>query len=204
MLAALLCVLVAGAARADVSEHLPQKINPADSWLFYAHSSAVYKKDITKGWKKKTRKFSNMGFRVITEERFAGDEENAYAEKVMAQVNRLLQSGVPERNIFIGGFSRGAVIALDVANRLKKPQLGYILIAGCEPEAAVDDDIKGRFLSLYGSDDEKEYGSCAELLKGKPGVRFSEVVFQGEGHNFFYGLESEWFGPIKSWMKSTD
>jgi len=199
-----LCLSLPGAAWADVSEQLPQKIDPGDSWLFYAHSSAVYKKSMTKGWRKKTEKFSTIGFRVITEERFAGDEENAYAENVISQINTLLKSGVPARNIFVGGFSRGAVIALDVANRIKNPGLGFILIAGCESDASVDADIKGRFISVYGSDDEKDYGSCAGLLQGKPGVKFSEIAFQRKGHTFFHGLKSDWFDPIRAWMKSTD
>lgn len=197
-------LFLSGNAAADVSEKLPGKIDPADSWVFYAHGSAVYKKNKTVGWKKKTRAFSGAGYRVISAERFDVDEEIAYAETVVTQIGSLLEAGVPAKNIFVGGYSRGAVIALDVAGRLKNPAVNYFLIAGCKQDAAAEPGIQGRFLSLYGTDDEKDYGSCNTLLKGKDGVALTEKEYPDEDHSFFSGMNSDWFKPIRTWMKQVN
>lgn len=200
LLLLLLAPSLAVSAQADVSEKLPGKINPSDTWVFYAHGSAVYLKNKTIGWKKKTGAFSGAGHRVITTERYDIDEETEYAENVARQIGVLLKAGTPAKNIFVGGYSRGAVIALDVANRVKNPEISFFLIAGCKQDSVVDNNISGRFLSLYAGDDEKEYGSCAEILEGKNGVSLSEKEYAGKGHKYFSGMNSDWFHPIRDWM----
>jgi len=191
---------LAVSALADVSEKLPDKINPSETWVFYAHGSVVYLKNKTVGWKKKTAALSGAGHRVITAERYDIDEETPYAENVATQIGILLKAGTPAKNIFVGGYSRGAVISLDVANRVSNPAINFFLIAGCKQDGVTGKDIKGRFLSLYAVDDEKEYGSCAELLTGKQGTSLTEKKYAGKGHKYFSGLNSDWFNPIRDWM----
>lgn len=201
---ALSILLTTSPASADVAENLPNKIDSSKSWVFYAHGSAVYLKNKTAGWKKKSNALSNAGYHVITEERFDLDEETTYAEKVVTQVNTLLARGVPAVKIYIGGYSRGAIIALDVATRLKNPELNFFLIAGCKQDSELDDGVQGRFLSLAASEDEKDYGSCAQFLTDKPGVKLTERIYANKGHKYFTGMNSAWFSPLRSWMKAIE
>ena len=151
--------------------------------------------------------FANSGFKVISEVRSGDIVSSEYAKKIVDQVKRLLDAGVPPEHISIAGHSKGGVIALCVASHLGNPKIGYIIMAGCDIKALESEypdftRLRGNFLSIYASSDSIA-SSCNDIFsKTIIGRSNKEIKLESDkGHKLFFQPEDIWIEPVMAWLK---
>src|SRR4030095_8371938 len=96
--------------------------------------------------------FRKEKFIVISEVRKKNTDRAEYANKVVRQVDSLLQKGVNAWDITVVGASKGSAIAMLVSTLLKNKDINFVFIAGCN-----DDNFRrlppikfcGNILSVY-------------------------------------------------------
>jgi len=213
LLRAVICVLVSLSFASisyakPASYEIPSNIDPSARYLFFLHNYYVEKHgpngdckyhDILKA-------FADNGFRVISEVRSGKIVPSEYAKKIVRQVKRLLDAGVPPERITIAGHSKGGVITLCAASQLGNPKIGYIIMAGCEIKShapAYPDftQLKGDFLSINTSTDSITK-SCQEVFS-KAIIENSnkEITLKSDkGHKLFFQQEDMWIEPGMVWL----
>lgn len=199
---------------------VPEKPDTNAKYLFYMHG-----KDIDEGrwgakkyYQKNVKALSKLGFIVITEARPKGaikkwpSDHEKYAKKVVNDVNKLLEAGVPARNIIVSGFSRGGTLTVITSIFINNSDIGFIIMAGCVAEDGQYKKglpfmreqylpyLKGRFLSLRDSGDE-DFGSCFDYFsRASVQLDYKEITLStGKGHNTFGSPMDEWLEPIAEW-----
>jgi len=208
-ISSLLCFFYFNSAFAgDVVSEAPTEPDPSSKFVFYMHGSAEEEDGETEKYSAAVDAIAEGSATVITEVR--GDTvPNTYAEKIKSQVKLLLGKGVPAKNIYVSGFSKGAVITLAAAGEINNPKINYILLAGCseflnekysvEPAKAV-----GRIFVIYDSEDEK-FGSCDGILTLSDNLKLEETELDsGKGHKVFRISKekfiSQWRDPMLEWI----
>lgn len=213
LLRAMICMLVSLSFASisyakPASYEMPSTIDRSIHYLFFLHNYYVEKHgpngacryhDILKA-------FTDKGFTVISEVRSGKIVPSEYAKKIVRQVKRLLDAGVPPERITIAGHSKGGVITLCAASQLGNPKVGFVVMAGCEikPLAPAYPDfmkLKGHFLSIYASSDSVA-GSCAAVFsKAIIGASMKEVKLESsKGHKLFFQPEDIWVEPVMTWL----
>ena len=142
------------------------------------------------------------------------EDLDRYARKVAAQVNALLQAGVPAHRISVVGYSRGGVIAQMTAGYVGRRDVGYAVLAGCVSERGAvksfvpvlmryAEKLAGRFLSVIEESD-ADFGSCAPYLaKAGNAVMVEETVLStGKGHLLFSEPDDRWLAPLTTWLSN--
>lgn len=144
------------------------------------------------------------GLRVVSEVRPKDTDPSAYADKIVADVQARIRSGVAAERITVAGASKGSVIASLVSTRLRQPKIRYVLLANCNDWLIreIDPRLTGEVLSIYEASDEIG-GTCEPLVKRSPGVKsFSEVRLEtGLGHGIVYRPLEQWLAPAIAWAK---
>jgi len=183
-------------------------IDPSARHFFFLHNYYVEKHGPNGACKYHDilKTFADKGFKVISEVRSGEIIPSKYSIKIVRQVKRLLDAGVPPERIFIAGHSKGGVIALCAASHLRNPKIGYIIMAGCEikPLSKAYPDftqLKGGFLSIYASSDSIA-SSCQKVFsKAIIGVSNKEIKLQSDkGHKLFFQPEDIWVEPVMTWI----
>ena len=190
------------------SYEMPSNIDPSARYLFFLHNYYVEQHgpngacryyDILKT-------FADEGFTVISEVRSGEIIPSEYAKKIVHQVKRLLDAGVPPERMVIAGHSKGGVITLCAASQLRNPKIGYIIMAGCEikPLAPAYPDftqIKGEILSIYASSD-LIASSCQNIFsKAIIGICYKEIRLKSDkGHKLFFEPKDIWIGLVMDWI----
>jgi hypothetical protein len=188
---------------------IPDKIDPKAKFLFYLHGRIVEIKGIRPTsekygayeYEKIIETLKNRGFMVISEARGRNTHAGEYAQKLVSQVNRLLDAGVPPSNITVVGASKGAFIAMIVSTRLQNKKVNFVFLAGCaDGLQKFDLDFYGNILSIY---DEKDQlvGSCKNFFKNSTGISsYKEIMLKvGTGHGIVYKPLKEWIDPVVQW-----
>jgi hypothetical protein len=174
-----LCLLRTGATAQHIQHDLPATIDPAGYYLFYLHGGAVTVKgdnaitDAVPQWGpyQYSRILDTLrahGFIIISERRRQGVDDSVYARKIAQQVDTLLKAKVPVRNIMLVGASAGSHIVLLASDRLKNPEMKYVIMGGCYPDNYKDYvnlHITGRFLSIIESSD--PHGTCVKIFENR-------------------------------------
>jgi len=130
------------------------------------------------------------------------------ADRVVAQVRRLLESGVPADHVTVVGASMGAGIALVAAARLQEPRLRLAVLGAClsgsvgEMLAQGGSGPSGHVLSIREASD--ALTEPCPSWKNEPGrlpsLEAREIVLHtGLGHGFLYGPLPEWVNPVAEW-----
>ncbi len=202
---------LASMSRGSVNSSLPENIYPDRHYLFYLHGKIIEDEGVDAvspqfgpyEFQEILNYLADGGFEVIGEIRTAPTDAIVYADRVVAQVNSLLEQGVSSENIAVVGFSKGAAIAIQASMKLGNPDLNFVLIAICGEEAnrGADFALAGRFLSLYERSD--PLGStCRPMIEGSPDVKeFDEIEFAtGKQHGTFYSADPSWLDPLMSWL----
>lgn len=143
------------------------------------------------------------GLVVIGEVRPRDMEPSACADRVAAQVRRLLDAGVPAKRITVVGASMGGYIAMLVSDRLAVGEIGYVFMGSCDDETLkLGDGLHGEVLSIFEASDELEQ-SCAPLFARARGVgRHAELRLEtGLHHGFLYRALPGWIGPVVRWAR---
>ena len=189
----------------------PNIIEPEGRYLIYLHGKIIENEGIHAispefgpyEYVETLEYFAVAGFNVISEVRSANTDIDAYSDRVVTQINSLLEQGVPSENITVVGFSKGGAIAIFTSSKLRNPHVNFVLIAICGDEVNKIPGLSlaGRILSLYEKSD--EYGSsCKPLVERSPNVTgFEEIEFAtGLRHGAFYTADPIWLDPLISWL----
>lgn len=147
--------------------------------------------------------FSQTSFTVISELRKRNTDANTYAEKIVKQVDSLLQSGVKPGDITVIGASKGAYIAMRVSSLLKNKQVNFVFIGICNDEMTTDTSLLfyGNILSIYEKSD--DLGQSCGKLRQRSHERvghYKEITLNtGLKHGFLYTPLDEWVNPSIRW-----
>ena len=151
--------------------------------------------------------FRGKGFAVNGEVRSRSASESGAADELVAQVLRLLASGVPPSRVMVVGASMGAGITLVASARLRNKDLRFAVLGACLSEnvrrilAAEGRAPSGRILSIREASDESSE-PCAPWKKSPtaPSLDAREIVLhRGLSHGFLYRPLSEWVDPTIQW-----
>ena len=223
-------VLVSWSSIANAAELFrlpPDNPKPAEKYLFYLHGIEVelhgpdrFSKNFGKTYEytKIIKEFTSRGYNVISEVRVKGTKPLKYAVGIAAQIERLLEAGVPGKNIAVVGHSRGAFMALIIRIRVHDPNVSIVAMAGCakkgtnsvagtNPRAGYEtmlrkraNELSGRLLSIYDRID-KWFGTCREAFTLASDLKAKEIVINGgEGHAEFYDPDPIWVNPVIEWI----
>jgi len=128
-----------------------------------------------------------------------------YATKISREIDSLINSGIPPKNITIVGASKGAIIAMNISN-INKHNINYVFLAGNNDYQEKNNDWKfhGQILCIYDLSDDIA-GKNYNYWKEKP--NYSTIFEQLEiktnlGHGFLYKPLKEWINPTKEWIKN--
>lgn len=217
LLRAMICVLVSlGFASVSyarlASYEMPSTIDSSARYVFFLHNYYVEKHGPNGACKYHDilKAFTDNGFTVISEMRSGNIVPSQYAQKIVRQVKRLLDAGVPPERITIAGHSKGGVITLCAASQLENPNIGYIIMAGCEIKLLVQGypdftRLKGNFLSIYASSDSIANSCQNAFSKAIIGICYKEMKLKSEkGHRLFFQPEEIWVEPVMAWINQRD
>ncbi|MDN5287927.1 MAG: hypothetical protein JWR38_4201 [Mucilaginibacter sp.] len=201
-----------------ISSALPAIVNPNGNFLFYLHGGVVTDEGnngMTKAMPQWGRyeylnildSLRNRGFTVVSERRRPGVDDSLYVNKIVRQVDSLLQNGVPINHVMIVGASSGAAITLNVASALKTKRMKYIIMGACWPDtykSYLGLTLEGRFLSIIEKSD--PHGTCSAIFNSRPKVsRFQEIVLNtGLSHGFLFKGYKDWLDPVTKWYWETE
>lgn len=155
--------------------------------------------------------FRQQGFTVLGEQRPKDADATVYAQRSLAEIERLLSGGVKPQNITIVGASKGAYIASLVSHLARNPSLNYVLLAGCSAGTVAymrdnNMDLYGNVLAIRDVADTQWAGSCAEVFAFSSGIRRTKeiVLSVGSGHGIIFGPLEEWVRPTREWARTQD
>lgn len=198
----------------NIYQQVPKTPDAARCYLFYLHGKIIEDQGVQAVSEKygpyhydKILHTLGQNDVVISEPRSRDTDGLAYARKVAAQVDTLLNAGIKPENITVIGASKGAAIAVLVSHLLKKPELKFVLMAICNTDMAdfwKENNIKlwGRVLYLYDEKDEIA-GSCKNFLDELKSDGLKEyrecALHLGLGHGILYAPLEEWIIPALNW-----
>jgi hypothetical protein len=150
-------------------------------------------------------RFKNDGFIVLSEKRPANTEETTYAQKIAAQVDSLLRTGIKPTAITIVGTSKGGYIAQYVSNLTKNSRLNFVFIGSSFKNDITPDDITlyGRILSITEASDTGRIDFSAQpRFKRSKLEDFKEILLHTNlHHGFLFKALDAWIVPTEKWAK---
>jgi hypothetical protein len=194
----------------------PASIDPAGRYMFYLHGKIIEDLGLPAvspdfgeyEYAAILKALEGHGFLVISEQRPNDTDGDAYARRVVRQIEALLEAGVPAGNITVVGASKGGYIAARVSFLLDEPALNHVLIGTCHPDTVEQwkgDGMRfhGNVLTIRDAADLEYSGSCEDLFlmsKGKGLGRHAEIVLQlGLGHGILFKPLDAWVLPTVRW-----
>ena len=200
----------------SVNSSIPAKISREAKYLFYLHGAVVtvlgnnainapvphygpYE------YLNILDTLSKRGFYVVSERRFPDVNDSVYVNKIIRQIDSLLQRGARPENITVIGASAGWSIGLRVSSRMQNDNLRFILMGGCWPDTYKDYEslkLHGHFLSIIEASD--PHGTCTAIFRNRNEMKsFKEITLHtGREHGFFYKGYKEWVDPVVEWTQS--
>lgn len=184
----------------------------SDRYLFYLHGRIIEDQGIdaqhpeygSYQYKAILEKFTNAGFRVISEPRAKDTDAQEYARLLADDVRELLHAGTPAHHITIVGASKGAVIAMLASAELSNEQVNYVFMANCNTWVTnqYSPQVCGRILSVYETTDTIGK-SCRSLIdQTQCTVEFSEIALNtGLKHGFIFRPIDAWITPTIKWAR---
>lgn len=152
--------------------------------------------------------FEDRGFVVSAEIRPKSASVSESADRVVEQVQGLLDSGVPADRITVVGGSMGAAIGLLASTRLGNPGLRFAVLGSCLSNSVLYLESEegrgpsGHILSIREASDDFA-GPCPPWEEGaSPGdslVVRELVLDTGLSHGFLYRPLPEWVEPVVEW-----
>ena len=197
-------------AQGLITKEVPDRIDAGAIYLFYLHGRIIEEQGIrptSERWgvyeyEAILESFKQRGLVVISEARPRGTEIEAYATKVINQINILLKAGVAPRNITVVGASKGSVIAMTVSMQLKNRDVNFVLMGNCNDGTLAQRkiDLWGNVLSIFDASDDIG-GTCQKFFEKAKGLNKRKEIklVTGLGHGFLYRAMSEWIDPAVEW-----
>jgi len=191
----------------------PETIKPDEKYVFYSHGLIVegdnlMPKDERWGvydFIAVRKALTDPGYNLISYHRPDKTIADEYAEKLAADVKKLIKAGVKPENITLLGFSRGGEITLLASSKLRMDKINTILLAVCGDFIKEHNEYQafGHVSSIYETSDFA--GSCQFLRDRNEQVQsFRETsISTGKEHGAFYRPLPQWLKQVKEWLKST-
>ena len=191
---------------------IPEKPDSTKRYLFYLHGLIVEEAGIrpeseehgTYEYELILQELARSGFIVISEARKKGTEIKPYAEKIAAQIKKLLTSSVPPGNIIVVGASKGGVISAYASCMLQEKDIYYIYLAGLFEKCLQDPALKlsGKVLSIHDQADTLSITPSLYFKRSEGLGKFKEILLNlGIGHGLIYRPYREWLDPLLDWVK---
>ena len=201
----------------NIYNHIPSEVDTNKRYIFYLHGRIIEDQGIRPKsekygiyeYEKILESLADTSFEVISEPRPKNTDAFEYAKKVVAQIDSLLEFGVPPKNITVIGASKGGAIAVFISHLLKNDELKFVIMAICNEEMAnywKENEIKlwGKVLYIFDADDEIA-GSCKSYLDviTSDGLKeYKEIETKlGLGHGILYSPLKEWVQPALEWVQ---
>ena len=156
--------------------------------------------------------FRERGFELHSEIRPKGASVSESADRVVADVRKLLDAGVPAERITVVGASMGASIAFAASARMQNPELRFVFLGACPIEnvravrAEEGKPPAGRLLVVHDPSDDTA-PPCApwkpEELPPPSSLRDLEIE-TGLGHGFLYRPLPAWLEPTVAWANGRE
>ena len=211
MMAGLIMAMMASANAQAIFPDVPDNIDTRARYLFYLHGAIVENKGLRPvsqrfgvyEYEKILAAFKDKGFMVISEARAKNTHAGLYAQKVITQIKRLLQAGVPPANISVVGASKGGFIAMLISTGLQNKEVNFVILSGCnEAELRFDIDLYGNILSIFDENDQIA-SSCEKIFEKSSGLNaHKELKLKvGTGHGIVYKPLKEWIEPAVRWAR---
>lgn len=215
ILAALCLLSFQWPVSAEVRTSLPDQVDPARTYVFYLHGRIVE----GAGPRPYDPRFgvydypavldalASRGAVVIASQREPDADPDIHAGRIVAQIERLLRAGVPERQVVVAGFSKGGMIARHVSAFLHRDEVRYVLLGACWRDGRdAHLPLSGRVLSVRETSDTLSDVSCREVADREPRpAAFEErTISTGKSHGAFYRPLPEWVEPVLDWIHGAD
>lgn len=196
----------------EIFTQFPETINTQDKYAFYSHGYIVEGANPTPKHSKYgiyqfpdiKQTLATSDFHLIAYHRPANINPREFAISLAADVRRLLDEGVAEKNITLLGFSRGGAITAFASSNLKLNEMNTILLASCGNWVKEMPLVKltGNVLSIYETSD--RFGSCQSFIdRSEQVVSFKEIAIStGKEHGAFFTPRKEWLNPAIDWINS--
>ena len=195
----------------------PESIDPSRLYLFYLHGRIIEEQGLPAispdfgeyQYEEILDALSSHGFVVISEQRLKDTDGILYAEKVVGEVNALLEADVPASAITVVGASKGGYIGLYTSYFLGNEDINFVLMGICAPEEVENlkhagVSLSGNVLTIYDAGDQYG-GSCQELFSYSEDRGISSydelVLDMGMGHGILYQPLDAWITPVVNWAK---
>lgn len=198
-------VFFSSVAAQAADRKFPASIDPSKRYMFYLHGLYVERQGPFEAYHYYDilDAIEAAGFVVIGEARGLSNA-GRYAKGVAAQVQRLLDAGVPSYHITVAGHSKGGMIALHTASILSRPGINYVVFAGCGRHGTeyrrglgrfIHKDagsVDGAFLVAWAEDDTIA-ADCDDALKPGKAKWTNKTLPAGVGgHRLFYNVDPMW------------
>lgn len=143
------------------------------------------------------------GATVHHEVRTQETDFQSFCGKTSAQVDSLIEAGVPPGHITVLGASKGAVMAMNIAD-MNTNAINYILLAANNDyiERENDWNLHGNILGIYEQSDllaGKDYQYWIKTSTNALSFE-QQKINTGLGHGFLYQPLPVWLNPVKEWM----
>jgi hypothetical protein len=198
--------------KATILPHVPDNPDTTKLYLFYLHGLIVEEAGIRPKSEEHgyyeyeliLQELAEAGFIVISEAREKGTQVKPYAEKIAAQIKKLLASNVPPENITVAGASKGGIISAYVSAMVQEKEINYIFLAGLFEKCLTDENLKlyGKILSIHDQSDKASITPSLYFQRSKGLGQFKEIVLKLDiGHGLIYRPYREWIDPLLGWVK---
>ncbi len=149
--------------------------------------------------------FREKGFRVISEIRPENTDVEAYADKIVSQIDSLLKDGISPQMITVIGASKGSMIAMVTSTKLQNELINFVFMAACNEwvKENLRLNLCGRILSVYEASDDIGK-SCRDIMNDSEcHGEFKELELStGRKHGFIFSPLAEWVDPSVLWIRS--
>lgn len=150
--------------------------------------------------------FQKEGFIVLSKKRKANTDVQEYAQKIVPQIDSLLNIGVKPNHITVIGTSKGGYIAQYVSTFIANPDINFVFV-GCYDKNDVKNypeiNFCGNILTIYEKSDAFGVSAMERKKTSKLKInQFKEIELNtGLKHGFLFKQLKEWIEPCKMWAK---
>ena len=181
--------------------------------LFYLHGMIIETQGINAvspefgayKYKEIIESLNATGHKVHSEVRTGRTDFKAFCQKISRQIDQLIEEGVPPSDISVIGASKGALMAMTIAD-LNTNDINYILLGAnsTSVEQSFDWKLHGRILGIYEKSDSiagKDYSYW--IARSSSASEFQQLELNtGLGHGFLYRPIASWLHPTLDWIKN--
>ena len=148
--------------------------------------------------------FQKENFTVLSEVRQKNTDPSEYADKIVHQIDSLINEGVSPNDITVVGASKGAIISMLISSYLKNKDVNFVFLAGCNNDILKrfpEIQFCGNILSVYEKTDYIGH-SCLNFKQNSNQSipHYKELELNtGLKHGFLYKPLPEWIKPAIKW-----